>query len=240
MRHQYLTVRLVPVGGGALTETGAGHVIARPGQKYAIEITNHSWKRAVVDIGIDGTNVTTRSVVIGGRSTARVERPGMDGEHGRFTVCAEGDEDAFGLDGGRENRDLGLVVVEGRLEVSPPTWFTPCPYIPSWSDTVLWGGGYPFNGSTVSTNIAPGSPTISYTSHDAVQSNSCMDVPRAAAGTGLSGHSDQAFTSVRVGRLSDARCTVMLRLVIGEPTPEAAVRPLPGPIAAPARPAARP
>jgi hypothetical protein len=66
-----------------------------------------------------------------------------------------------------------------------------------------------------------------------------LDVERAA-GTGLTGSSDQEFVSVSVGELETEATVIRLRLVIGTDESLAAARPLPQSDAAPVRPVARP
>jgi hypothetical protein len=67
------------------------------------------------------------------------------------------------------------------------------------------------------------------------------DAMERAAGTGLTGHSDQQFVPIQLGPLENEATTIRLRLVIGT---EAAIaeqpaRPL-ADVREPARPAARP
>jgi hypothetical protein len=71
----------------------------------------------------------------------------------------------------------------------------------------------------------------------------CMADIESAAGTGLTGHSDQYFVPVQVGELEEHETVVRLRLVIasvtsiqGRPDP----RPLPGPVETPVPPRPRP
>jgi hypothetical protein len=66
------------------------------------------------------------------------------------------------------------------------------------------------------------------------------DAIERAAGTGLTGSSQQEFVSVHVGRLETEATVITLRLVIGTHEALSAPRPLPDTAPAPARPAARP
>ena len=69
------------------------------------------------------------------------------------------------------------------------------------------------------------------------------DAPPAierAAGTGLTGHSDQQFVPARLGPLEAEATVIQLRLVIGSESAIAAESPLIESDPAPARPAARP
>src|SRR5690349_4142165 len=110
-------VELVPVQGGELREVESGHVLASPGVMYAIRLRNYGPLRAVADVRIDGKCVTATGLVLNPWSVAELQRPMDAGEHGRFTVIAEGDERVFGPDGGRENAELGLVEVRFRREL---------------------------------------------------------------------------------------------------------------------------
>jgi len=66
------------------------------------------------------------------------------------------------------------------------------------------------------------------------------DAIERAAGTGLTGSSQQEFMSVYVGPLETEATVIQLRLVIGTDDALTAARPLPGVAATPARPAPRP
>src|SRR5436190_10265307 len=110
-------VEIVPVHGGDVRELESGHVLARPGVVYAIRLRNYGPLRAVAEVRIDGKVVTAAGVVLNPWSVAELQRPLSDGEDGRFTVVAEGDERVFGPDGGRENGELGLIEVRFRREL---------------------------------------------------------------------------------------------------------------------------
>jgi len=66
------------------------------------------------------------------------------------------------------------------------------------------------------------------------------DALERAAGTGLTGRSDQDFVSVSVGALETEATVIRLRLVIGSEETLATPRPLPKTNDVPARPAPRP
>jgi hypothetical protein len=66
------------------------------------------------------------------------------------------------------------------------------------------------------------------------------DAIERAAGTGLTGSSQQEFMSVYVGPLETEATVIQLRLVIGTDDALTAARPLPGVATTPARPAPRP
>ena len=80
-------------------------------------------------------------------------------------------------------------------------------------------------------DVAVGSPTIPEQVSDAIE---------RAAGTGLTGSSDQEFVRVNVGALEAEATVIRLRLVIGSEEVLAAPRPLPTNDAVPTRPAPRP
>lgn len=249
MRQNNVSLKLVPVDGGEMIEGKDGRVLARDGQVYIIEITNHGPRRQIVDVRVDGKLITDSGLVIESFSRTRLERPTTPGEHGRFTVCAEGNEEAFGPDGGRANEDLGLVEVLAREELYRPFPVRPLnPFIlrgpqtpyawPTWG-TIVNSGSLPmglYDGGCVRGMQA------SYSAQSVLpqaMNVSEVDIARAA-GTGLSGHSAQQFRSVEVGPLSDDVTHVALRLVIGTETALRRIRPIDGSRSVPARPVARP
>jgi hypothetical protein len=118
MRNGDFAVEVVARGKSVgVRETGSGHVLARPGQVYALRIRNFGPLRCVVEVRIDGRNVSAGGLVIEPWCTEELERPITPDEDGRFTVVAEGDERVFGPDGGRENPDLGLIAAHFRREL---------------------------------------------------------------------------------------------------------------------------
>jgi hypothetical protein len=78
---------------------------------------------------------------------------------------------------------------------------------------------------------APAEPAISRFDRDAIE---------RAAGTGLTGSSNQEFVPVHVGQLEFEATVIRMRLVIASEEVLAAPRPLPKSDVVPARPAARP
>ena len=104
--------------------------------------------------------------------------------------------------------------------------------------------------------LTAGAPSSKFTRHLSVRSlmarmapNVSVEAPAVpevsdaierAAGTGLTGSSDQEFVRVSVGALEAEATVIRLRLVIGSEEALAAPRPLPTNDAAPARPAPRP
>src|SRR5919107_1429633 len=116
MRVGDFSVEVVAAEGG-IREIQSGHVLARPGQVYTLRLRNHGPLRAVADISIDGHPVTGGGLVIAAGGSVNLERPIHATERGRFTVIAEGDEQVFGPDGGRDNADLGLIEARFRREL---------------------------------------------------------------------------------------------------------------------------
>src|SRR5438477_209205 len=97
MRNGDFAVEVVPRGKGiGVREIGSGHVLARPGQVYALRLRNFGPLRCVADVRIDGRMVTAGGLVIDAWCTEELERPISPDENGRFTVVAEGDERALG------------------------------------------------------------------------------------------------------------------------------------------------
>ena len=243
MRVGDFAVEVVPRGNrGSVRETQSGHVLARPGQVYALRLRNFGPLRCVADVRIDGQNVTAGGLVIDAWSTEELERPISDDENGRFTVVAEGDERVFGPDGGRDNPNLGLIEVRFRRELPsgrerprPLPRLTELGSIPPMD---MPGRGIPraprieaiarpFDLPEVMPPEAPAMPADP------------RDIERAA-GTGLTGHSAQQFRAVEIGTLETEDTVIKLRLVIGT---EEAINEASHPResrASPARPAARP
>lgn len=269
MRIGDFAVEVVPRGKGVgVRETKAGHVLARPGQVYALRIRNFGPLRCVADVSIDGRTVTAGGLVIEPWCTEELERPISPDEDGRFTVIAEGDERVFGPDGGRDNPDLGLITVRFRRELpGGPERARPLP--PSLMETTGHGP-----------RTMPGSPSrlrpedvptinASRTGFGLPNENgayrfgrelrdmasafrapveparpeldeAAIDEAERAAGTGLTGHSTQRFKPTTLGPLEQEATVIQLRLVIASVE---AISSLTAPAEespAPARPAARP
>src|SRR5262245_23740360 len=133
MRVGDFSVEVVPHGSGRVRELDAGHVLARPGQVYRLRLRNHGPLYCVTHVDLDGKRVTAGGLVLEPWSVTELERPIDAGEHGRFTVVAEGDESVFGPDGGRDNPSLGLIEAsfrrelpnDDRREALPPVIFSP-------------------------------------------------------------------------------------------------------------------
>lgn len=246
MRVGDVSVRLVPVGGGEMIEGEDGRVLARPRQVYAVHLTNHSGRRAVAKVSLDGLPVTEGGLVLSPGEAMTLERPVKDGEHGRFTVFAEGTEEVFGDDGGRGNPDLGLVEVEFRRELEPPPVPVAVPQAPSPPRV------REFDFPPAPLPAPPGAPVPPSRAPRIWSSASAPAAPgraavfregdvASAAGTGLTGRSEQGFRTVPVGALEETATRVALRIVIGAPEAFGRARPLPGAErAVPPRPAPRP
>jgi hypothetical protein len=233
MRLNDLEITLGPIGEGTLKELADGRVMARPGQVYVVRVQNHdARRRMVVHVAIDGTNVSRDGLVLDPGELLKLERP-LD-DTGRFTVFAEGDERVFGDDGGRGNPDLGLIEVRGRRE----QWREPPRYaLASWDsvhESPLPGlGDATLSEADGAWDVSDGAPRVEERG----------PTIESAAGTGLTGRSDQSFVPVHVGPLEPEETIVRLRLVIGsvdalldEPRPLRTVTATPVPPRPPARP----
>jgi hypothetical protein len=263
MRIGDFAVEVVPRGKGVgVCETGEGHVLARPGQVYALRLRNFGPLRCVADISIDGRSVSAGGLVLEPWSTEELERPITPDEDGCFTVVAEGDERVFGPDGGRDNLDLGLIEVRFRRELPGgperprplPTGIFRVPVPPeppaAPQPDRLPPGIYPIWNVAAARNDArnvpprfseldglfareaPGTPSYS--------DDLILDDVEGAAGTGLTGHSSQRFTPTQLGPLETEATVIQLRLVVASPEAITSRESYPGRAAAPARPAARP
>jgi len=248
MRVGDFVVEVVPHGSGRVRELDTGHVLARPGQVYSLRLRNMGPLYCVANVSIDDSVVTANGLVLAPWSTTDLERPIHDAEHGRFTVFAEGDETVFGPDGGRDNPALGLIEAKFQRELprergrqrdmafgAPPSRARPLP-----DDEPSFGRSR-FSRS----NEAP--PSVSAIASMSRFGDALPSAPRIAedveraAGTGLTGHSDQRFVPFNLGALESEATTIRLRLVIGT---EDAIAEQPARLLAdlrePARPAARP
>lgn len=239
MRNGDFAVEVVPHGHGRVKELDSGHVLARPGQVYRLRLRNSSPLNCVVDIDIDGKCVTAGGLVLEPWSTTELERPIDASEDGRFTVFAEGSETVFGPDGGRDNPDLGLIRAGFRRELPRRGQRTGMPpAIPRrFTESEIESPSRPLP--------YPPSEFTALQSVDEALEQSILSRPMSpyerAAGTGLTGHSDQRFVPIHLGPLETQATVIELRLVIGtaEALTDDAPRPLTG-RETPARPAARP
>lgn len=257
MRVGDVSVRLVPVGGGEMIEGEDGRVLARPRQVYAVHLVNHSDRRAVAKVSLDGLPVTEGGLVLSPGEAMTLERPVTDGEHGRFTVFPEGTEEVFGDDGGRGNPDLGRVDVEFRRELEPPPEpvalprVSPAPPghdfgVPPAPSPATPPGPPPMRARAFPVpqiwSSAPGAaPAPAPPVQAPAPARFSESDVGSAAGTGLTGRSEQSFRTVPVGPLEETPTRVVLRIVIGRPEAFDRARPLPGaerPV--PPRPAPRP
>ena len=261
MRNGDFAVEVLPRGKGVgVRETASGHVLARPGQVYALRIRNFGPLRCVADVSIDGRNVTAGGLVIEPWCTEELERPITPDEDGRFTVVAEGDERVFGPDGGRENPDLGLIEVRFRRELpGGPERARPLP--PTLMDTLDRGPMLPLTAPpsrlrpevnpiwnvSASAGMSSGrggrlGPFLSSPAEpsELLQDEDVLDDAERAAGTGLTGHSSQRFTPTQLGPLEGEATVIQLRLVIASADAIQATPSRADEQASPARPAARP
>jgi hypothetical protein len=260
MRVGDFAVEVVAQGRGRVKELETGHVLARPGQVYRLRLRNFGPLYCVADVDVDGHRVTAGGLVLEPWGTTELERPVDASEDGCFTVVAEGNEAVFGPDGGRDNSALGVIAARFRRELPrrdhdvdrpptvslpatplpvpprdvprPPTRFPVAP--PEWTPSLNRLGD---DRMTFSAQRVAPSPRAPYFTKD-------DDTIERAAGTGLTGHSDQRFVPMQLGPLESEATVIQLRLVIGS---EAAlgdeVQDAPRPLVedhAPARPAPRP
>lgn len=242
MRFGDFAVEVIPHGEGKVRELESGQVLARPGQVYVLRLRNLGPLHCVVNVDVDGHRVTAGGLVLAPWSTTDLERPIDAREDGRFTVIPEGDEAVFGPDGGRDDEKLGLIVASFRRELPwrdqrldlPPTITAepparPLPDVPS-----------PPRRFPVP--IPEWAPPLNRVDalYEARDHFDRAPVERAA-GTGLTGHSDQQFVPMTLGPLESEPTVIKLRIVIGseQAIAEEPVRPLVE-RDAPARPAARP
>lgn len=269
MRVGDFSVEVVPLHGGA-REIESGHVLGLAGEVYTLRLRNHGPLRAVADITIDGRTVTGGGLVLNAFSVADLERPVHATERGRFTIIAEGNERVFGPDGGRDNPDLGLIEARFRRELPPAGFLdvfphpipasyprpVPAPPYPRpvtpphpYNDLRETGirGGVRRAGLSIEALMAAGAPLAEPEAPvgapdpiDIREDGVGRDAIERAAGTGLTGSSQQEFVPVRVGQLETEATVIKLRIVIGTADALAAPRPLPQSNEAPARPAARP
>ncbi len=239
MRRGDFSVEIVPVHADHVRELDSGHVLARPGAVYAVRLRNLGPLRAVCQLEIDGTSVTAGGLVLNAYATTTLERPIDDGETGRFTVFAEGDERVFGPDGGRDNPQLGSISASFKREFPSRGHDdrTSFDYPSLWRDL-------PTPERVRSRDAPPDISAISQLSTRESEPSTFAhrsDAIERAAGTGLTGHSSQRFEPITLGPLEDEATVIQLRLVIGTEEALAAPRPLPSDAdQAPARPAARP
>jgi hypothetical protein len=257
-------VGVVALQDGEVREIESGHVLARAGTVYGIRLRNFGPLRCVADVHIDGKPMTGRGLVVNAYGMVTLERPVDGRDAGRFTVIAEGDERVFGPDGGRDNPDLGEIEVRFRRELpsgaarrAPDDSDVPALPLPTREPRDPFGPQIPTPPSRpmappewtppgihasslrprdisarLARHAAPESPTVS-------RAPGTEDIERAA-GTGLTGQSNQAFVPIAIGPLEQEATVIRLRIVIGTDAAFAAPRPLPELEHAPARPPARP
>lgn len=244
MRSGDFGVEAVAVRGDDIRETDTGHVLARPGAVYAIRLRNFGPLRCVANVQLDGKPVTAGGLVLEAYSLVTLERPVDGAEHGRFTVIAEGNERVFGPDGGRDNPDLGLIEARFRRELpntsrrDDPRPLPDFPSLPMPNRTMAPPGWTPphwnFGARPDISAIASGAGV------NQRPSRSVSEHVERAAGTGLTGHSNQEFTTAFVGTLESETTVLTLRIVIGTEESFATPQPTKRDADAPERPVARP
>src|SRR5690348_7164244 len=200
---------------GATHEFESGHVAARPGQVYVLRLRNHGPLRCVADVSIDGRGVTGHGLVIDAWRSVDLERPIHATERGRFTVVAEGDERVFGPDGGRDNAALGLITARFRRELPSSATRREMPPSMPWPERPPSAPPMP-----IPSRIRSVPPE--YSPPENVLARRHMSRPpmpaaavERAAGTGLTGHSDQRFVPFQLGPLESEATVIQLRIVIG-------------------------
>jgi len=239
-------VEIVAVRGGEVREIESGHVLARPGTVYGVRLRNHGPLRCIAEVRVDGKAVTGPGVVLNAYGVMTLERPVTDGETGRFTVIAEGDERVFGPDGGRDNERLGEIEVRFRRELPRHSEervpdFTRVPAMPHPIDPSPSIPTPPGRRMAPPEWTPPGiHMSASRVSDTPARRRVDLDLIERAAGTGLTGHSAQEFESIAIGPLENEATIIRLRIVIGSDEAFNEPRPLRDEDAAPARPPARP
>jgi hypothetical protein len=253
-------VEVVPQSKGRVRELESGHVLSRPGQVYRLRLRNFGPLYCVADVDVDGHRVTAGGLVLEPWGTTELERPINATEDGCFTVVAEGDESVFGPDGGRDNSQLGLIEARFRRELpqngrrpdpSPTVSFPAAPRPLPAPDAPRLPARFPVSPPewTPSRNelSAPADFPVSAAAYRTLQSptrppaHEPGDSIDRAAGTGLTGHSDQQFVPMQLGALESEATVIQLRLVIG--TEAAIIEDSPRPLVdsrTPLRPAPRP
>lgn len=248
MRNGDFSVEVVPASGGRVRETESGHVLARPGQVYRLRLRNFGPLNCVVNVNLDGRGVTGGGLVLKPWSITELERPVDAKEDGCFTVIAEGNEHVFGPDGGRDNVSLGLIEARFRRELPghdrhaepPPVIGLPRTYPPErpLPDFPSPPSRFPMP-TEINALMSRSRAETSPADFPSVRENE-RSIERAA-GTGLTGHSDQRFMPIHLGPLESDATVIQLRIVIGT---EAALAEGDSPSLveshAPSRPAARP
>lgn len=244
MRNGDFAVEVVAASGGRVREIDSGHVLARPGQVYRLRLRNFGPLYCVADVSLDGRRVTAGGLVLEPWSTTELERPVNDTEDGRFTVVAEGDENVFGPDGGRDNSSLGLIEARFRRELPGHDHRSEMPVIgmPSHVPPARPLPDFPSPPSRfpVPTEISS-LRSRSSTEPAPAQRHVTEHAIERAAGTGLTGRSDQQFAPMHLGALESEATVIQLRIVIG--TEASIADDTSTPLAesqAPSRPAARP
>jgi hypothetical protein len=180
------------------TEIPGGYVELGHGRKFSIRLRNSRGVRCNVQLTVNGKDVGTFR--LGPHSNITLERPEHD--RGRFTFYKTGTEDAQKAGLGEGDFENGLIRAT----------FTPEMYSYSIGTLYYPERTYYYNSGTADTGDY--SPT--YTAGAGSRTISCS-VPRGGhseGGVGLSGHSNQKFTSAPYISLDySQQTTINLRLV---------------------------
>jgi hypothetical protein len=200
-------------------ETHSGYVEMRHGKQYSIQLRNDRDVPCDAKVSVDGKEIGVWRIYA--KSGILLERPAED--TGRFTFYELGTDEAVKakLHSVKPN-DLGLVQVlftpmrNWTMTVSyPPNYYHPSDpyYYKPWpSDD---------NGTAATTNSFPVTLTAMNCSPGGTK-------PQASSGgTGLSGHSQQAFSPVGEIALDHSQATtITLRLIIRQSSDARELRPI--------------
>ena len=175
------------------SERTSGYVEIGHGQQYTIVLRNARFEACDAEVSIDGKDIGTFRIY--GNSNIRLERKPDD--NGRFTFYRKGSSEGnkIGLDSISQD-DLGLIRVKFTPEKTDRTQSILC-----FPDPYIYYDG------TRSPISMGDNVTTCYSAN-------------SAGGTGLSGYSDQGFTSVGSINYDDLQETVIyLRLVAADNDP---------------------
>lgn len=176
----------------ALSETSEGHVRLHHGQHFTVQLHNghRNYNGSMpcdAEIILNGKSVGTFRISAG--QTITIERPSND--TGAFTAYNEDSNEAASIGIDRNSQSLGLIEVKfrpgnhrRRAEVVIPAWNS------YETPNITYRGGSSCYCATRSCNATP-----------------------KGMGIGLSGHSNQGFTTVDDLEYTEATTSIFLRLV---------------------------
>jgi hypothetical protein len=214
-------------------ETHSGYVEMRHGKQYSIQLRNDRDVPCDAKVSVDGKEIGVWR--ISPKSGILLERPAED--HGRFTFYELGTDEAVKakLHSVKPN-DLGLVQV-----LFTPNWTMTVSYLPRYNfdphfyrlcdPCVPWTTSGANDGYTVTACdpfVMHGSSRVASMGSAAggqfANTMNCSVTPNGSGGTGLSGHSQQAFSPV--GEIAlDHSTTITLRLIIRQSSGVRELRP---------------